>query len=44
MNWKNSTERYGTVSIALHWQMLLLCIAVYVQRDNTLLKMLPKRA
>lgn len=29
MNWKNTTERYGTISIALHWLMLLLFIAVY---------------
>lgn len=29
MQWRNSTERYGTLSIALHWLMLLLFIAVY---------------
>ena len=29
MSWKNTTERYGPVSIALHWLMLLLFIAVY---------------
>lgn len=27
--WKNSTERYGSVSIALHWLMLVLMVAVY---------------
>src|SRR3954462_1568992 len=26
--WKNSTERYGSISIAMHWVMLLLLIAV----------------
>ncbi|MEZ5570485.1 MAG: cytochrome b [Halioglobus sp.] len=29
MNWKNSTARYGTLSISLHWLMFLLIIAVY---------------
>jgi cytochrome b561 len=29
MNWKNTTARYGSVSIGLHWLMLLLLIAVY---------------
>ncbi len=29
MNWKNSTERYGYFSIAMHWAMLLLLVAVY---------------
>ena len=29
MVWKNSSARYGTLSIALHWLMLLLIIAVY---------------
>jgi cytochrome b561 len=29
MNWKNSTVRYGSVSIGIHWIMLLLFIAVY---------------
>lgn len=29
MNWKNSTIRYGSLSIGLHWLMLLLFIAVY---------------
>src|SRR5512143_971039 len=27
--WKNSTERYGSVSIGLHWLMLVLMVAVY---------------
>ncbi len=29
MNWKNTTERYGTLSMGMHWAMLLLLIAVY---------------
>ncbi len=29
MNWKNTTIRYGTLSIGIHWLMLLLFIAVY---------------
>lgn len=29
MSWKNTTERYGSLSIALHWLMLLLIVAVY---------------
>lgn len=29
MNWKNTTERYGSLSIAMHWLMLLLLAAVY---------------
>lgn len=29
MAWKNSTSRYGTPVIALHWAMLLLLAAVY---------------
>src|SRR3954452_14487658 len=27
--WKNTTDRYGAISIAMHWLMLLLLIAVY---------------
>lgn len=27
--WKNSSERYGSLSIGLHWLMLLLMVAVY---------------
>lgn len=29
MNWRNSAERYGTLSIGLHWLMLLLLGGVY---------------
>lgn len=29
MTWRNSTERYGAISIGLHWLMLLLFLAVY---------------
>lgn len=29
MNWRNSTERYGALSIGLHWLMLVLVAAVY---------------
>jgi cytochrome b561 len=29
MNWRNSNERYGSVSVSLHWFMMLLLIAVY---------------
>ncbi len=29
MNWKNSALRYGSVSIALHWLMAILMVAVY---------------
>ncbi len=29
MPWKNTSYRYGTLSIGLHWLMLLLFIAVY---------------
>lgn len=29
MNWKNTANRYGSVSIGMHWLMLLLMIAVY---------------
>jgi len=27
--WRNGTDRYGSLSIALHWLMLLLLVAVY---------------
>jgi cytochrome b561 len=27
--WKNTADRYGTLSIGLHWLMLLLMVAVY---------------
>ncbi len=29
MNWKNTTDRYGSLSILMHWLMLALLIAVY---------------
>jgi superoxide oxidase len=29
MNWKNTASRYGSLSIGIHWLMLLLFIAVY---------------
>ncbi len=29
MNWRNTTDRYGTLSIGMHWLMLLLMIGVY---------------
>ncbi|MCC6202305.1 MAG: cytochrome b [Gammaproteobacteria bacterium] len=29
MTWKNTEQRYGSLSIAMHWGMLLLMIAVY---------------
>ena len=29
MRWGNSTDRYGSLSIGLHWLMLLLFVAVY---------------
>jgi hypothetical protein len=29
MRWRNSTDRYGSLSIGLHWLMLLLFVAVY---------------
>lgn len=29
MNWKNSAQRYGAVSIALHWVMAVLMVGVY---------------
>jgi cytochrome b561 len=29
MNWRNSTERYGSLSIGFHWLTLLLLVAVY---------------
>ena len=29
MNMKNSTDRYGSLSIAMHWLMLALLVAVY---------------
>ncbi|MGZ8227853.1 MAG: cytochrome b [Methylococcaceae bacterium] len=29
MKWRNSTERYGSLSIGLHWLMLILLAVVY---------------
>ncbi len=29
MSWRNNQERYGSLSIGLHWIMLILLIAVY---------------
>jgi len=29
MNWRNSSDRYGSLSIGLHWLMLVLLVAVY---------------
>ena len=29
MHWRNTTDRYGALSIAMHWLMLLLLIGVY---------------
>ena len=29
MNLKNTTDRYGSLSIGMHWLMLLLLIGVY---------------
>ncbi len=29
MNWKNTTDRYGSLSIGMHWLMFLLLLAVY---------------
>lgn len=29
MNWKNTEDRFGSLSIGLHWLMLLLLIGVY---------------
>ncbi len=29
MTWKNTTDRYGSLSIGMHWLMLLLLVAVY---------------
>lgn len=29
MSWNNSTDRYGSLSVSLHWLMLVLLIGVY---------------
>ena len=33
MSWKNTHSRYGSLSIALHWLMFLLMVAVYATID-----------
>jgi cytochrome b561 len=33
MNWRNGIERYGSLSMGLHWLMLLLLVAVYACID-----------
>jgi cytochrome b561 len=33
MNWRNGTERYGSLATWLHWWMVLLLIAVYACID-----------
>ena len=33
MDWRNTREHYGWVSVSLHWLMLLLLIAVYACLD-----------
>ncbi|MCU4122159.1 cytochrome b [Variovorax sp. N23] len=33
MPWKNTTSRYGTLVIGLHWLMLLLLVAVYATME-----------
>lgn len=38
MNISNTKNRYGTMSIALHWLMFLLIVAVYACID---LRVLP---
>lgn len=29
MNWRNNTDRYGSLAIGLHWLMVVLLVAVY---------------
>lgn len=29
MNWKNTPERYGVLSVRMHWLMVILMVAVY---------------
>ena len=33
MHWNNTTERYGSLSIGMHWLMLLLLVGVYACID-----------
>ena len=42
MTWNNSPQRYGTLSISLHWLMAAL-FHHYISKDNTLVRMLPRR-
>ncbi len=30
MDWRNTTDRYGSLSISMHWLMVLLMVAVYM--------------
>ncbi len=32
-NWRNTTDRYGSLSVGLHWVMLLLLVAVYASME-----------
>lgn len=32
-SWKNTTDRYGSLSIAMHWTMLALLVAVYATME-----------
>jgi cytochrome b561 len=31
--WRNSTTRYGSLQVALHWLMLVLLVAVYLSME-----------
>jgi cytochrome b561 len=33
LNWKNSTAKYGWLTISIHWLMLLLIVATYATMD-----------
>lgn len=46
MNWNNTTDRYGTLSVAMHWLMLLLLIGVYacIELHEVFPKDSPERA
>jgi cytochrome b561 len=46
MTWRNTSERYGTLSIGLHWLTLLLMAAVYafVELHELFPKNTPERA
>jgi cytochrome b561 len=32
-NWRNTTQRYGPLSIGLHWAMVILLVAVYAAME-----------